>query len=612
MERNKWREIRRGAEAWARRHWRTGLRLRGQVRFNEEALHVVLAGVVGVIGALVNLGFHRAIDLVELVFVGRVGDPADLAAAATYWQRLLIPTAGGLVAGWVLYFGLRLVGKQGSTDLLEVVVASDGRLPFRTGVIKAVASLISIGSGASIGREGAITQLAAMVASKWGQLAGWPPYRLRLLVACGAASGIAAAYNAPIAGAVFAALIVLGNFSMHLFAPVVFASVIASVMSRSFFGLKPWYVVPPHEFTSLGKLPGFVVVGLVTGVLGALFLRALAAGAAAFKQLALPLYTRVMLGGLAVGLLAMPVPGVWGNGAGVTNQLLQGEYRMYLSPVLYLGLLFAAKFLATTAAVGSGAVGGVFTPTLFLGATAGCMFGTMLHQLGWGLELPVSVFGVVGMGGMLAATTRSPLLAMIMVYEISLNYSLMPPLMLACVVSSLVSRRFHAESIYSQPLRDKGLLVNRERLQGGAATGQTVGDLLRPPVPPLRDTDTLREIAGRFLTNSNNFLPVVNADGQLLGLVALQDLKEYLNAGSELAAVIAYDVMRPVPVRVTPDQSLLEVLPALLGSEQRQVPVVNTLGDNRLIGSVNRSEVLGLLSEAIAARQDGGGGVDAG
>ena len=590
------------ARDFFRRHWQQALRIRQRLNFSEEALHLVMAGVVGVVGGLVNLVFHRGIDLVEWLFLGRVGDPADLASASAWPVRLLVPAAGGLLAGGVLFYGLRLVGRPGSPDLLEVVVASDGRLPFRSGMIKAISSLLSIGSGASIGREGAITQLAATLASKGGQLAKWPPYRLRLLVACGAASGIAAAYNAPIAGAVFAALIVLGNFSMNLFAPVVFASVTASVLSRSYFGLQPWFVVPAFEFNSLTKLPGFIVLGGLTGLLGALFLKALSVGEATGKRLPVPVPFRVALGGLVVGLIAIPMPGVWGNGAGVTNDLLLGKYLVYESPFWFVVALFAAKFVATVAAVGSGAVGGVFTPTLFLGAATGCIFGTGLHELGGGRELPISVFAVVGMGAMLAATTRSPLLAMIMVYEISVNYSMMPPLMLACVVSTLVSRRFYPESIYSQPLRNKGLQMDHERFYASGATDQKVGDLMRAPVAPLLETATFRQIADRFLTSSHNFLPVVNPAHQLVGLVALQDLKGYLNAlESETSAVIAYDLMRPVPACTTPNQSLIEALPVVLASELRHVPVVNSHRENRLIGSVARAEVLGLLSEAMAA-----------
>ncbi|MDB6112895.1 MAG: hypothetical protein JWR69_4645 [Pedosphaera sp.] len=591
-----------GTHAFARRHWQRALRIREKLWFSEEAFHLVLAGGVGVIGGLVNLVFHFCIGVSERFFFHQNGDISELAGGIAPLQRVLIPSVGGLLAGMVLFWGLRLVGKQGSSNLLEVVVASDGRLPFRTAIVKAISSLLSIGSGASIGREGAITQLSATFASKWGQLARWQPYRLRLLVACGAASGISAAYNAPIAGAVFAALIVLGNFSMNLFAPLVFSSVVASMVSRSFFGMKPWYVVPAFDFTSLTKLPWFLVLGILSGMVGAAFLKMLHWSEGMFKRLSVPIFIRLLIGGLLVGLIALRYPGVFGNGYGVTNQILQEKFLTYEFPMLFLVGLFCAKLLATLATVGSGSVGGVFTPTLFLGAALGCIFGTLLHRSGQGSELPTGAFALVGMGSMLAATTRSPLLAMIMVFEISLNYSLMPPLMLACVVSTLVARRLHPESIYTQPLRNKGLMVDRESLRPGSATEQTVGDLMRAPVPPLRETASLQEIADRFLTSSNNFLPVVDAKYQLIGMVALQDLKEYLNAGPEMTAVIAYDVMRAAPACVTPGQLLLDTLPIMLTSEQRNVPVVNTLAENRLVGAVVRAEVLGLLSEAIATR----------
>ena len=585
-----------------RRHWLRALRIREKVRFSEETFHLLLAGGVGVIGGLVNLGFHHCTELVESLFLPKPGELSTLAVALPYWQRVVTPTVGGLVAGLVLYWGLRLVGKQGSTNILEVVVASDGRLPFRTGVVNAVSSLLSIGSGGSLGREGAIVNLAATLASKWGQISHWQPYRLRLLVACGAASGISAAYNAPISGAVFAALIVLGNFSMNLFAPLVFSSVVAAMVSRSFFGMSPLYEVPAFNFTSLEQLPWFLLLGILAGIVGTSFLMMLQWSEERFRRLSAPIFIRTMLGGLAVGVIALGYPGVWGNGYGITNQILAEQYASYSTPVLFLTGIFLAKLLATLATVGSGAVGGVFTPTLFLGAGLGAIFGTALHVAGQALVLPTSTFVLVGMGCMLAATTRSPLLAMIMVFEISLNYSLMPPLMLACVVATLAARRFHADSIYTQPLRSKGLMVDRESLRPGSATEQTVGDLMRAPVPPLRETATLQQIGERFLVSPNNFLPVVDAKQQLIGVVALQDLKEYLGAGAEMSAVIAYDVMRPAPPCVTPSQLLLDTLPIVLSSEQRNIPVVNSLTENRLVGAVVRAEVLGLLSEAIATK----------
>jgi CIC family chloride channel protein len=587
---------------WTRQHWQRALRIREKIRVSEEAFHLMLAGGVGVIGGFVNVAFHKCINLSEMLFLQRVGEPEVLAATSTSWQKLLVPTTGGLAAGLVLYWGLRLAGKQRSSNILEVVATSDGRLPFRSSLVNGLSSLVTIGSGGSIGKEGAITDLAAMLASKWGQLAHWQPYRLRLLTACGAASGISAAYNAPVAGAVFAALIVLGNFSMNLFAPLVFSSVVAAMVSRSFLGMDPLYSVPPFHFARLMQLPWFLVLGVLTGVMGAVFLKMLSASQELFRKLSVPIYVRLMIGGLGVGALTLGYPGVWGNGFGVTNQILHEYFLNQQYPVMFLAGLFSAKLLATLSTVGSGAVGGVFTPTLFLGAGLGSMLGAGLHELGRGMDLPTGAFALVGMGSMLAATTRSPLLAMIMAFEISLNYSVMPPLMLACVISTLVARRLHPDSIYTQPLRDKGLALDRENLRPGSATEQTVGDLMHAPVSPLREMTTLPEMAERFLTSPNNFLPVVDAKNRLIGMVALQDLKEHLNAGEELSAVIAYDVMRPPPVTVTPDQLLLDTLPVMLASEQRNVPVVNSRSKNQLVGAVGRAEVLGLLSEAIALK----------
>lgn len=597
-----------GLHSYFRRHWQRLLRIRERVRFSEEAFHLLLAGGVGVIGGLVNLCFFYATESVKELFFRRPGDPVEIAEMMGVLERVITPTLGGLGAGLILYWGLRLVGQQGSSNLLEVVVAGDGRLPLRTAIVKFVSSLMTIGTGGSIGREGGIVQLSATLSSKWGQWSKWPPYRLRLLVGCGAASGIAAAYNAPISGAVFASLIVLGNFSMNLFAPLVFSSVVATMVSRSFFGIKPWYTVPPFDFTRVTQLPWFVLLGVLSGALGAAFLKLLQESEDLFKKLRVPIYLRLTIGGFIVGLIAIQFPGVWGNGYVVTNRILEDVHQLVPRPlagagallITLLGLLFA-KLLATMATVGSGAVGGVFTPTLFLGASLGASFGVALHMLGGGSEFQVAAFALVGMGSTLAATTRSPLLAMIMIFEISLDYSLMPPLMLGCVVAILVSGRFVSESVYTEPLRRKGLNVRQESTDPGAATERTVGDIMQEPVAPVRETAGLNEIADRFLTSSNNFLPVVNAKQQLVGLVALHDLKEYLNTGLELTAVIAYDVMRPPPPAVTPNQRLLDVLPVVLASEQRNIPVVNSLKENRLIGTMVRAEVLNLFSEAIAA-----------
>lgn len=589
------RRVFRGVLPFIRRHLQRALAIRERIGIHEETFHLILAGGVGVIGGLINILFLSLIDVLMQWTLHEWGDPVEIAEDLAVWQRVTTPVLGALAAGLILFWGLKLVGNQGASNILEVVVSGDGRLRMRSAIVKGLSSLVSIATGASIGREGSITQISATLASKIGQVSKWPPYRLRLLVACGAASGMAAAYNAPVAGAIFAAHIVLGNFAMNLFAPLVVASVVATMVSRYFFELKPFYEVPSYDFTSLAQLPWFLVLGVLAGVVGGSFLKLLKLSEELFGKIKLPIYWRMVLGGLFVGVLAVWFPGVWGNGYGAINQILHQEMGL-----LFLLLLFAAKLLAILACVGSGMVGGVFTPTLFLGAALGSLFGGFLNQAHL-TELPTGAFALVGMGSVLAGTIHAPLLAMIMMFEISLNYSVMPPLMLACAVSTLVARRIYPESIYTEPLRRKGLTPHRELERIGEASRASVGELMREPVPPLSETATFRQIADRFLTSPNNFLPVVDKSEKLVGVVALQDMKEYLSAGQELTGIIAYDIMRPPPQCVMPSQKILDIVPVLLKSELRNVPVVNNSTEFRLVGSISRAEALGLLSEALAA-----------
>jgi len=534
---------------WGRflhRHWQWTLRLREKLWMTEEAVQLAIAGAVGIIGGAVNVIFYLAIEKAQGLVSGHGNlNIVQIAESMPPVWRFITPVLGGLAAGAVLFWGVRLAGKPRTTNLLEVVVAGDGRLPFRNGIFRSLSSIISISSGASIGREGGITQLSATVASKWGQVMGWQPYRLRLLVACGAAAGMAAAYNAPITGAIFAAHIVLGNFSMNFFAPLLFSSVVATVFSRSICGIKQWSEMPVVEFTNMAHLPWFLLLGVFAGVLAAVFLKALRYSEQIFKRLpSLPV--RMAIGGMFVGTIALWYPEVWGNGYTVTIRIIKDP-----GPADVLLAIILAKLVATVITVGCGTVGGVITPTLFLGAGSGALLWVMLDKFGIAPE-PLAVFALVGMASVFSATTRSPLLAIVMVLELSFNYTLMPALMLACAVSTLVSHRLHRKSIYTEPLKLRALEAADTQL--GSAVDQKIGDIMRSPVPPVRDNTTLPQIAERFLGSQYNFIPVVDAQGRLVGLVALHDLKCVVGGGPELNALIAADVRRPPPVCLRPAQ----------------------------------------------------------
>jgi CIC family chloride channel protein len=247
--------------------------------------------------------------------------------------------------------------------------------------------------------------------------------------------------------------------------------------------------------------------------------------------------------------------------------------------------------------------------TLFLGAALGGLFADALHQLHLGGDLPTTAFALVGMGSLLAATTHSPLLAMILVFEIAPSYSLMPPLMLACVVATLTARALHREDIYTGPIRRRGIALDRDSTRRGVITEKTVGDLMQSPVTPVKPSSPFRELADRFLTSPLNNLPVVDGAGRLVGLVALQDLKEYLGLGDEsgLNSVIAFDVMRPPPPCLTPDLRVVDALPTLLASDLRNVPVVKSLAEMKLVGSVVRPEALSLVAESLDVQSAKGG-----
>ena len=597
------------------------MKLINRIMANEEAFHLVLAAIIGVIGGLVNLVFLKLVALIQWIVFQKSGDSAVLAQDLGAFLRILVPTVGGILAGMVLLLRSHLSGIQKPTNVLEVVAVGDGRIGMRSTLVSAWSSLLSIGTGASIGREGAITHLTATFASKWGQFHQWQPYRLRLMVACGAAAGLAAAYNAPIAGALFAALVLVGNFSMNLFAPLVMASVMATMVSRFWFGIEPWYELPESidygQAARLSQMGWFLVLGIISGAGGAFFLKSIQNAQSATGKYAWPSWAKLGLAGLAVGLIALVFPGVWGNGYEITNQILHGEssetgfteliqgsvlsdLQAWQIPLVVLAGLLVAKFVATVCTVGAGTVGGVFTPTLFLGAGLGAAFGQALGLFDFADKTPTVAFALVGMGSVLAATTRSPLLAMILIFEISLKYELMPPLMIGCVVATLVSQKLHKASVYSAPLHRRGLVVDQESRRMGSATDRCIGDVMVGPTSPIKETSALPEISEIFLRSPRNYLPVLSVDKRLVGVISLQDLKAHLNAGDELRAVIALDLMRPPETFMTPNRRLMEALPEIMGSEMEMIPVVNSNREMRLVGSVSRSETLGLMSEVIA------------
>jgi len=412
-------------------------------RLRAALTDLAAAAVLGVAGALATILFRELLYLIESLLADEPRNGlVSLARSLAPWQRVTVPLIGGLIAGVILQKGLALARGSATGDYMEAVRVGDGRLGLRTTLVKSSSSLLSIASGSSIGREGSMVALAALVGSLAGQLRSLPNYRRRLWVSCGAAAGLASAYHAPLAAVLFVAEIVWGRLHVRRLVPLVVAAVLASSTVYQLFGYEPVYHLAALPALSLMQLPGYCLIALLVGAAAPAYIALLERAHRVFGRLPLALPWRMAAGGLLVGLLSLVYPEVWGNGYSTVTRLLNEP----LAWQLVLGILLA-KLVATAASTGSGAVGGVFTPTLFVGAALGTLAGLAVNAL-WPGALPLAVCTLVGMTALLAGATQAPLMAMLMLSEMTGQYALLLPVVLAAVLAVTASRLLGGGSIY--------------------------------------------------------------------------------------------------------------------------------------------------------------------
>ena len=550
------------------------------------------AGVVGLCGAVSSVAFREALSHLQAYLYHYNGPLEDAATTLPLYLRLLTPAAGGVIAGAILLFGQKWSTAGKSADFMEAVVLGNGVIRVRATVVKSLSSLISISSGGSIGREGPMVQLASMLGSLLGRTAKFSPARLRLLVACGAAAGIACAYNAPLTGAFFVAEIVLGSIAMESIGPLIVSSVIATVIAGQFLGNQPVYHMPNFGAVPNAQLIAHAFLGVIAGVCAPLFFLLLRAGETLFNRLRLPVYLQLGLGGLIVGAISMGQPGVWGNGYGVVESVLNSHWAWQ---ALMFILIF--KVLATVATTGSGAVGGVFTPTLFCGAVLGALYGELLHHFLPGASIIVGSFAIVGMGCFLAAMTRAPIMSILIIFEMTRDDATIMPLMLACVAAFYVARSLSPDSVYSRQLHGKN------------AASETplfllhVRDLMKKNPLCVMETSGFAHIATTLASHTFKHLYVIDAHRRFLGAIALQDLKPFLHETDLPDVVIAMDIMRDdIPV-LTSDASLKESLEVFARHDGERLPVLDNTKDRRLVGALAKTDVLLTLAHGAGSSE---------
>jgi len=577
-----------------RRVWSKRQLILRRLKLSPATELLLLAVLVGLLGGFGALLFKKLIFALQALFWSTPDmSPASLAAVAWY-RRLLLPALGGAIVGPLIYFLAREARGHGVPEVMIAVITRNSVIRPVVVVVKTLASAISIASGGSVGREGPIVQIGAAIASTTGQVLRLHPVRLKTLVGCGVSAGIAATFDAPMAGTLFSLELIVADFGLSAFTPILVSAVAATAVTRHFHGDITEFVLPLFTLVSLWEFGLYLILGLLAGLVGFLFSRSIYLADDVFERTKIPPWTRAACGGLLVGIAAIFYPHIMGVGYDAIRVLFDGQ--LALSVML---LLVVLKILATATTIGSGGSGGVFAPSLFVGAMLGGAFGHIVNQLFPEMTASPGAYALVGMAAVNGACTLAPLSAIIILVELTNEYAILLPLMFTVVMASFVSRKLSAESIYTEKLRRRGINAHHgEDLNILRAIA--VKDVLRRDEASISETAPFDALVRVALETHRNVIFTLDNHSRLTGAISLQDLKHVLSRPDELGHPYHItDFKQPVtPVLVT--QSLDAVVDRFGQTGLDRLPVVDAEG--RLAGSVIMSDIMRQYNQEVANR----------
>ncbi|HUU07302.1 MAG TPA: chloride channel protein [Thermoplasmata archaeon] len=563
----------------------------------------VLAAIIGVFGAFIAIAFRWMIDAVqEVFFIG--GSPMDNSLGI--WI-IAVPAIGAVFVGVIIYWLAPEVKGAGVADVMRGLVANRGRFRARVPALKAVASAITLGSGGSGGREGPIVQIGASFASAVGQKLKLTSAELRIMVACGAAGAIAATFNTPIAGAVFALELLLLEFKTRSFIPLIVSTVFATLVSRHYLGDFPTFaIVAEYRLENPYELVFYLGLGLMAGLAGVLFIKVFYRLEDAFDAISLPMYAKPLIGASLVGAVGLFYPQVMGVGYDSVANVLNGTMEIPSAPVmaiLFLGLLVIVKMVATSLTLGSGGSAGLFGPSLFLGAMLGAAFGIFVNLVSPFESADYGAYAMVGMAALFAATSRATLTAILILFEMTSVYEIILPLMFACVVSDAVSSLLSKETIYTAKLAKQGIRYVQDLSVNVLESGR-VREAMTVDYVAVKDDTPLRKVVDMHLYTGRKGFPVISSDGRLRGIITLSDVRKAFE--SDRRNVLVRDVMTKRVVTVYPDETLQTALEKMVLRKLGHLPVVDPNKPNKLVGMLDREAILdryrNVLSEEVSEK----------
>ena len=585
----------------------------------EGTLTIVIAAFIGLISGLANIMFRSTVEFfhhhvfqgglvvlfgeksVELFESGKVFLFNDFGYKALLLP--LLPILGMLLLIPFTYFFPGQVNGYGFTKFLRKVNIEGGRIKFRNIFLKTISTSLTIGTGGSAGVEGPIAMVGGAVGSQVGQFFRVSGDRMKVYIAAGCAGGIGAMFNAPMAGVFFASeIVLLGTYEMSSFSALVVSSALATVVSRAYYGEYPAFPIPDYNIVNpLVEIPLYVIMGIVVGVIAVIHIRLFYRIRDRFDGLNVHPYLKPIIGAFIIGLAGICFPQVMGDGYHYISQVLHDKGVLWV-----MFLLIFLKIVMTGITLGSGGAGGVFAPALFIGSMIGGAFGAFFHLL-----LPTYVAGsgayaAVGIGAFLAATTHSPLTAIFLLFEMTGNYKIIVPVMLASIIGTVVSKHLYHDSIDTVDFTREGIDIHEGR-ETAVMRSLKVGIAMQEDVAFISEHANVNQLLKIFSMVSNSFYFPVLAEsgekaGQMIGIISLQDVKSIIHDEElRLCATVGNICTRDV-VTLSPDDSFYDAMTMFVIKGIEEIPVVESIENRWVVGMLKRTDVITAYNREVLKR----------
>ena len=565
--------------------------------FNTHIRLTLMAVAVGLIAGLASVAFKIMIRFFQTQF-WRAPNILEAVASQRWYLTILIPVLGGLLVGPLVYYGAREAKGHGVPEIMEALIFHGGRIRKQVGVVKALASSICIGSGGSTGREGPIVQISASFASTISQLFRISQREMRTLVAAGAGAGIGATFNAPIAGALFGVEVILGEFGVFSFSPIIIASVISTLTSRLIIGDFAAFTVPKYTLISVWEMGPYILLGVLSGLVAIAFVELLYFLEYKFDRLRLHPLLKPAMGGLLVGAIGLGFPQIFGVSYEAMDACLRNQIGFWLAFALIL-----AKILGTSLTLGSGGSGGIFAPSLFMGAMTGNFVGSIFHHYFPSTISSPGAFALVGMGAVVAAATHAPITAIVIIFELTSDYKIILPLMLSCIIASLIAVSLKDTSIYTVKLKLKGIIFKEGR-ELNILRSLYVRDFISQDYKAFLNTEHVGRIVDHAIGGKHHSFQIIDKDKNYTGCFSLNQLKQLVLQKELLDSfIIAQDLAVP-GIYINYDDDLEKAM-EIFGRED--VAEIAVLKDKKLVGVIKRKDVIEAYNHEIVKKEAASG-----